>query len=146
MALDLTPLIIGRLKQAMDLTEDLYNSLGEGDLDLNMPELPSNSIGQQAWCIIGARESYTDALQHSGWNGFSCSLKDVHSKTEIIEKLRLTADKISQFFSTSSQSEVQAEFVMKLLEHEVQHHGQLIRYCYANKLIFPKSWNERYTV
>jgi hypothetical protein len=33
-----------------------------------------------------------------------------------------------------------------LLEHEVQHHGQLIRYVYANGLTFPGSWNERYTV
>ena len=33
-----------------------------------------------------------------------------------------------------------------LLEHEVQHHGQLIRFVYGNKLSFPESWNKRYTV
>ena len=33
-----------------------------------------------------------------------------------------------------------------LLEHEVQHHGQLIRYVYGNRLSFPGSWKRRYTV
>ena len=36
--------------------------------------------------------------------------------------------------------------LVTLLEHEVQHHGQLIRYVYANGLSFPASWSERYTV
>jgi hypothetical protein len=35
---------------------------------------------------------------------------------------------------------------MDLLEHELQHHGQLIRYVYGNKLEFPESWKKRYTV
>jgi hypothetical protein len=33
-----------------------------------------------------------------------------------------------------------------LLEHEIQHHGQLIRFVYGNRLSFPESWNQRYTV
>ena len=32
------------------------------------------------------------------------------------------------------------------LEHEVQHHGQLIRFVYGNALTFPESWHDRYTV
>ena len=38
------------------------------------------------------------------------------------------------------------EYLFALLEHEVQHHGQLIRYCYGNKIAFPQSWHDRYTV
>jgi len=40
----------------------------------------------------------------------------------------------------------QVEFAFGLLEHEVQHHGQLIRFVYGNGLTFPDSWHERYTV
>ncbi len=40
----------------------------------------------------------------------------------------------------------QQELAFDLLEHEVQHHGQLIRFVYGNKLTFPPSWHKRYTV
>lgn len=36
--------------------------------------------------------------------------------------------------------------LMSLLEHEVQHHGQLIRYLYGNRLAIPQSWKARYTL
>jgi len=43
-------------------------------------------------------------------------------------------------------SDTQIELAFTLLEHEVQHHGQIIRYVYANALTFPESWSRRYTV
>ena len=45
-----------------------------------------------------------------------------------------------------SKTDSQLEFTFGLLEHEVQHHGQLIRFVYGNGLSFPDSWNKRYTV
>jgi hypothetical protein len=38
------------------------------------------------------------------------------------------------------------DFALDLLEHEIQHHGQLIRFGYSNSLAFPPSWNSRHTV
>lgn len=46
----------------------------------------------------------------------------------------------------ASLGEAQVELAFGLLEHEVQHHGQLIRFVYGNGLAFPASWRERYTV
>lgn len=43
-------------------------------------------------------------------------------------------------------SYTQIELAFDLLEHEVQHHGQLIRFIYGNALTFPDSWNQHYTV
>jgi hypothetical protein len=43
-------------------------------------------------------------------------------------------------------TDVQIELAFDLLEHEIQHHGQLIRFVYGNGLTFPDSWNKRYTV
>jgi hypothetical protein len=43
-------------------------------------------------------------------------------------------------------NETQLDLAFGLLEHEVQHHGQLIRFVYGNGLTFPDSWNKRYTV
>jgi hypothetical protein len=49
-------------------------------------------------------------------------------------------------FDFSELSDRQLALAFDLLEHEVQHHGQLIRYVYGNSLSFPESWHTRYTV
>lgn len=51
-----------------------------------------------------------------------------------------------EYLEENQLNEGQTEFLHELLEHEIMHHGQLIRYMYGNKLGFPKSWSDRYTV
>lgn len=135
-----------RVLQAMGLTDDFYQHLDEDCLRLSISELPSNTIGEQAYCIIGARESYLKALKIGHWDGFTCSLVDSKNKKLIISKLEESHINIEKFFQDMSIGENNSNLLFDLLEHEVQHHGQLIRYAYANKIKFPKSWNTRYTV
>lgn len=135
-----------RLELAFRLTEDLVQALPDKGLQLRLRELPSNSIGEQIWCIIGARESYFKAVVNKGWVGFTCSLDDLSSKDKVIGLLESTKTELISYLRETRLTDVQIELVLTLLEHEVQHHGQLIRYFYANKLAFPPSWNRRYTV
>jgi len=139
-------LIIERIKRAFQLTRDLIENLREEDLNFSLPELPSNKIGEQIWCIIGARESYFNAIEQGSWQGFSCSLKDASSIVDILNCLNSSSDKMLTYLNGNKLDETQLGFIFDVLEHEIQHHGQLIRYVYGNKLQFPKSWNERYTV
>lgn len=134
-----------RLSRAFQLTHDLVVHLDELSLSADLPNLPSNRIAGQLWCVIGARESYTKAIETGGWQGFSCSLKTPRVKESVLDVLEATQQKIDQL-DFSSLNDMQASFVFDLLEHEIQHHGQLIRFVYANKLTFPASWNKRYTV
>lgn len=53
---------------------------------------------------------------------------------------------IGRLDSAFNLTENQTDFLFTLLEHEVMHHGQLIRYIYGNILRFPDSWTDRYTV
>ena len=139
-------IIKSRLNKAFDLTVDLYKSLKESDYQLKIPKAPSNSFAGQVWCIIGARESYLKALKNGKWSGFSCSVEK-GSKEEFLEKLSKTKSDMNKFLNSEKKfSSFEKETLLDLLEHEVQHHGQLIRFVYSNKLKFPKSWNERYTV
>jgi hypothetical protein len=135
-----------RILQALSLTDDFYNHINDGCLRLRLSDVPSNTIGEQAYCIIGARESYLQALKIGQWHGFDCSLVDSNNKTLIISKLKETHTNIERFLQDISIGEINSNLLFDLLEHEVQHHGQLIRYAYANKIKFPKSWNIRYTV
>lgn len=138
--------LTNRILRAFELTNELYNSLEEQQLQLKMQILPSNTIGDQVWCIVGARESYFEAIKNSKWIGFSCSLKDPHNMTDIMLSLNSTKRDIERYLDQKELSDAQIDIAFDLLEHEIQHHGQLIRYFYANKIKFPESWNERYTV
>lgn len=135
-----------RILQALNLTNDFYHHINVECLRLKISEVPSNTIGEQAYCIIGARESYLKALIIGQWDGFDCSLIDSKNKKLIITKLEETHSNIEEFLQDISIDEVNSNLLFDLLEHEVQHHGQLIRFAYANKIEFPKSWNTRYTV
>ncbi|MFV8829885.1 hypothetical protein [Alkalihalobacterium sp. APHAB7] len=135
-----------RVLQAMSLTDDFYNHINEGCLTLKISDVPSNTIGGQAYCIIGARESYLKALKNGHWVGFDCSLIDSNDKPLINSKLEETHANIERFLRETGIDNITSNLLFDLLEHEVQHHGQLIRYTYANKVEFPKSWNIRYTV
>ncbi|MBM7613917.1 DinB family protein [Alkaliphilus hydrothermalis] len=138
--------IKNHLHKAFNLTRDLVRDLPTDALKLKLKDLPSNTIGEQLWCIIGARESYLKAIMNEGWVGFNCSLKDTSSKDEILLCLDQTGGESLDYLNSHRLNEVQVDLLLALLEHEIQHHGQLIRYVYGNKLSFPKSWKQRYTV
>ncbi len=134
-----------KLDRAFKLTHDLVIHLDETSLNLDLPNLPSNRIAGQLWCIIGARESYTKAIEMSSWKGFSCSLSTPRVKQSVLTALEATHKQMSKIDFTTL-TDAQIEFAFNLLEHEIQHHGQLIRFVYGNGLTFPDSWNKRYTV
>ena len=134
-----------RLIRAFELTKDLVMHLDEDALQLHLSTVPSNTIGGQLWCIVGARESYTKAVENGVWSGFSCSLRNASSKEEVLNRLDHTYNNLLDFLDLNL-TEVQITFLFDLLEHEIQHHGQLIRFVYGNHLTFPLSWKKRYTV
>lgn len=134
-----------RVLEAFQLTIDLAEKTNSKNLKSKLPNLKSNKIGEQFWCIIGARESYLKAIQSGEWKGFGCSVENRFSSDEICTKLKESALAF-EGLTQEKLSEKQLGFVLDLLTHEVQHHGQLIRYCYALDIMFPKSWNQKYTV
>ncbi len=134
-----------RLDRAFALTRDLVAHLDEGALGLDLPNLPSNRIAGQLWCIVGARESYLRAIEAGGWQGFTCSLSAPRVKGSVLAALEATQARLASL-NFAGLGDGQLALAFDLLEHEVQHHGQLIRYVYANGLTFPESWNKRYTV
>lgn len=138
-------LLKARLARALALTADLVDHLDAAALGLDLPGLPSNRVSGQLWCVVGARESYLNALETGDWQGFACSLKTPGDKGAVQDALRATADRLARL-DVEALSERQVDFGFDLLEHELQHHGQLIRYVYGNGLSFPESWRRRYTV
>ncbi|MBK9211038.1 MAG: hypothetical protein IPL71_23255 [Anaerolineales bacterium] len=127
-----------KLDRAFKLTHDLVIHLDETSLNLDLPNLPSNRIAGQLWCIVGARESYTKAIEMSSWKGFSCNLSTPRVKQSVLTALEATHKQMRKIDFTTL-TDAQIEFAFNLLEHEIQHHGQLIRFVYGNGLTFPDS-------
>jgi hypothetical protein len=139
-------LYVQKVKRALTLTQHLVEYIAEEHLQLRLGNLPSNTIGEQLWCVVGARESYLAAMKNEQWVSFTCSLQDTRSKKAVIEAVSTSQQAVLDFIEEETLSEVQLGFLLDLLEHEIQHHGQLIRYMYGNRLGFPQSWHDRYTV
>lgn len=134
-----------KLNRSLKLTHDLVAHLDEISLKLDLPNLPSNRIASQLWCVVGARESYIKAIEMGRWKGFSCSLATPQVKQSVLAVLEATHKQIEEI-DFMKLTDVQIDLVFDLLEHEIQHHGQLIRFVYGNGLTFPESWSKRYTV
>lgn len=134
-----------RLLQSFELTRDLVVHLEETALNRDLPKIPSNRISAQLWCMVGARESFITAIKRGSWQGFSCSLTAPNHKESVLAKLEATQKELAEI-DFEHLNDGQVDLVFKLLEHEIQHHGQLIRYVYGNGFTFPSSWHERYTV
>lgn len=141
----MSQILQSRLARSFELTHDLVAHLDEEALSLDLPRLPSNRIAGQVWCIVGARESYTRAVNAGGWQGFSCSLQSPRVRESVLGALGATYQGL-RGIDFAGLTDAQIDLAFGLLEHEVQHHGQLIWFVYANGLTFPDSWNKRYTV
>ena len=135
--------------RSFELYREFAESLDESHLSACLPNLPSNTIGEQIWCVVGARESYSKAIHANGWSGFGCSLTSDQTrvKAQVLDALRRSEEAVLAALSGIGQySETQNELAIDLLEHEAAHHGQLIRYIYGIKLEIPEGWKSKYAL
>lgn len=136
-----------RLERSFDLYTDLAESIGPEHLASRLGDLPSNTIGAQLWCVVGARESYSRAIKAGAWAGFTCSLDDAGSMSEVRAALARSERDVREALDGSvSGADAASGLILDLLEHEAAHQGQLIRYLYGLKLAIPPSWKARYAL
>ena len=139
-------LLIERLDRSFRFYQDLIEFLPEQLLRSKLQGLPSNELGHQLWCVIGARNSYLNALKAGKWEGFSCPLspEETGSKEAVSSALAATAANVLEFLTVNS--DYDENILMDLFEHEIQHQGQIIRYLYGLKAGIPESWKNRYNL
>jgi hypothetical protein len=134
-------------ERSFDLYRDLLEAIDESALASRLAGLPSNTIGAQLWCVVGARESYSRAIVAGEWAGFTCSLDEPGDLAKVTEALDRSAAAVSDALRSHERStKARDRLMLDLLEHEAQHHGQLIRYLYALRLPVPASWKARYAL
>lgn len=137
-----------RLEKATGLTNVLAAQLSGAQLKSHNGQAPSNTIGGQFWCVVGARESYTRAFAAGQWQGFSCSLEDIETPGNVQAALAESQAALLAVLTAAELAwdEARQHILYDLLEHEAQHQGQLIRYFYANSIPFPADFARRYAL
>ncbi|HUF06649.1 MAG TPA: hypothetical protein VMP86_04585 [Candidatus Binatia bacterium] len=136
-----------RFGRSFQLYRDLAATLDGVALGSKLPGVPSNSVGAQLWCVVGARESYARAIAAGAWAGFSCSLDEPGDPASVVEALGRSERVVVEVLGgVEAHSDQQDRLMLDLLEHEAQHHGQIIRFLYALRLPIPDSWKERYAL
>ena len=133
--------------RSFGLYQDLVDAIDESALSSKLDSVPSNALGLQLWCVVGARESFSRAITANQWSGFSCSLEETTDKSDVADALRRSAQAVTDVLASIDQySDVQNRLIVDLLEHEAAHHGQLIRYIYGLGLPIPESWKTKYAL
>ncbi|MDP2011184.1 MAG: hypothetical protein Q8K11_13505 [Phenylobacterium sp.] len=136
-----------RLAKTLDLTNALAEGLSIEALKSHNGKARSNPIGGQFWCLVGARESYARAFEAGRWRGFSCSLSEPDAPGAVQAALAASRDlMLERLAAHGDLDEARQGILIDLIEHEAQHHGQLIRYFYANDLPFPPAFASRYAL
>lgn len=138
-----------RLESAFELYDELVAGLPEASLASALPGLPSNAVGDQLWCVVGARESYARAIEAGEWSGFACSLSAAGSRERDAVARALSASAAGALGAVAvldAADDARCRLSLQLLEHETAHHGQLIRYLYGLGLPVPAGWRSRYAL
>ena len=143
----LSAIIIESFERSFALYQDFIDSIDNDVLVAKLPQLPSNRVGEQLWCIVGARESFSLAIRANEWSGFSCSLQSTTNRDLVADALLCSAETVSTVLkSIETFTDIQNRLIIDLLEHEAAHQGQLIRYLYGLKLTIPESWKSRFAL
>lgn len=145
---DLQRLIDARLDATFALYAELIDALEEPHLARSLP-VPSNPIGLQLWCVVGARETWARALETGRWGPFRCSIGGVEEtrRLDVVARaLETSAAAYRAAAAAVTDDGARSELKLGLLEHENQHLGQLLRYLLGLGLAVPPGWKKRFAL
>lgn len=138
-----------RLERANILYLDFVDTIPAAHLVSRLPGLPSDTVGHQLWCVLGARESFPRAARAGEWQGFSSPIdRDGSSDAAGVRAafVQTAADVDDWVAGIDAADEDSWRYALALLEHETMHQGQLIRYLYGLGIDRPHTWQQQYAL
>ena len=138
-----------RFERSNTLYLDFLDTVPESRLGSRLADLPSDTIGHQLWCVLGARESYPRAAQAGRWQGFTSPVTAEQTTDAAALRsafVQTAADLDAWIAGLAADDEESLRYVLAILEHETQHQGQLIRYLYGLGIDRPHTWQQQYAL
>lgn len=135
-------------------TYDYLETLEPHHLDLRLPFPESQTLGYQFWCMVGAHESLLRALEQGGWQGFASSLDEFEPVTPAIIKAQMQKGdaRLAELLQTlplethTVSGQPAHRTILRMIEHEMHHHGQLINFLFCHRLPIPPSWADEWAL
>jgi hypothetical protein len=132
--------ITERLSKRFEAYCDLAAILDVNLLNQKVDVPKHKSLTEHLWCVVGARESYAQAIVQGEWAGFACSMEGL-TPSNFQAKLDDSAAAFNEAIrSVNEWTSQRTAFLVTLAEHEVMHEGQIIRHMYALERELPESW------
>ena len=138
-----------RFERSNTLYLDFLDTVPESRLGSRLADLPSDTIGHQLWCVLGARESYPRAAQAGRWQGFTSPVTAEQTTDAAALRsafVQTAADLDAWIAGLAADDEESLRYVLALLEHETQHQGQLIHYLYGLGIDRPHTWQQQFAL
>ncbi|MEZ4867440.1 MAG: hypothetical protein R3C14_39305 [Caldilineaceae bacterium] len=150
----LTTALLAEWRQIRQLTYDYLDLLEPHQLDLRLSFPTSQTLGYQFWCMVGAHESFLNALEQGGWQGFHSSLDDFDEVTPAVIKAQMQKSderllllcEILNLDPPRVGQEPGYKSIFRMIEHEMHHHGQLINFLFCHHLPIPPSWADEWAL
>ena len=129
-----------RLTQRFQAYLDLVAEIDDDLLGEKVDVPKHKSLAEHLWCVVGARESYTRAIEAGAWQGFNCSMT-AYAVSDFAAALTESAQAANEAIANVDEwDDERLALLATLTEHEVMHEGQIIRHMYALERTLPDSW------
>jgi hypothetical protein len=131
--------VIRNLVARFDAYSDLINQTDDAALQRKLPVERHKSLTEHLWCVVGARESYAQALTCGQWQGFTCSMAG-YSQDDFRSALKKSAAAVmTALDEIEAWDEARESLLADLAEHEAMHEGGIIRHLYGTDSPIPAS-------
>ncbi len=131
--------IIGNLERRFSAFTDLVEQSDDAALQYKLPVERHKSLVEHLWCVVGARESYTQALIAGEWQGFNCSMTS-YTQADFQDALDNSATAFSNAVrEIDDWDDAREGLLADLAEHEAMHEGGIIRHLYGSGSQIPPS-------
>ena len=119
--------------------DDLIAAIESRQLRQKLDAPRHKSLLEHLWCVVGARESYAQALSTGAWGGFACSMTQQHSRrsrgqAQGLRRGRTRSHRVGRRLDQRARPTAH-----ELDEREVMHEGGIIPHMYAFELDIPAS-------
>lgn len=131
--------LIKNIESRFHAYNEIITQCDDNMLQTKLDVAKNKSLAEHFWCVVGARESYTRAIEANEWQGFACSLQQF-TRADFSVKLEESANSFLSVINNVDQwTEARDRLLLDLNEHEIMHEGQLIRHMYGLKIDIPQS-------
>lgn len=127
------------LAQRFESYNDLIRHIDENTLTDGLGVPHDKTVREHLWCIVGTRESFTQAIADDAPLDWKCSMTRFDRDDFAAALAASSKAFLAAVTSVVQWSDHQADLLARTVEHEAMHEGQIIRQVWGLEKTLPES-------